>query len=125
MATRKTVSRGGREEGKEEWGQEGSSASFFCVLFSLCFHRGCFSDLLTPPLLAPSLLPSFTGIDFKFDNAGFDLGFLPFRVPYPVPFRLLNDEVKGWLQVTYMSPRLRLSRGNKGTIFVLQKVEEE
>lgn len=64
------------------------------------------------------------GIDFKFDNAGFDLGLLPFRIPYPVPFRLLNDEVKGWLEVTYLSGRLRVSRGNKGTIFVLEKVEE-
>ncbi|TFJ80224.1 hypothetical protein NSK_008367 [Nannochloropsis salina CCMP1776] len=63
-------------------------------------------------------------IDFKFDNAGFDLGLLPFRIPYPVPFRLLNDEVKGWLEVTYLSGRLRVSRGNKGTIFVLEKVEE-
>lgn len=60
-------------------------------------------------------------IDFKFDNAGFDFSFVPFRLPYPVPFRLLNDEVKGWLEVTYMSPRVRISRGNKGTIFVLEK----
>ena len=66
-------------------------------------------------------------LDFKFDNAGFDLGFLPFRIPYPVPFRLLGDEVKGWLEVTYMGPsgKVRVSRGNKGTIFVLEKVEEE
>lgn len=60
-------------------------------------------------------------IDFKFDNAGFDFSFVPFRLPYPVPFRLLDDEVKGWLEVTYMSPRVRISRGNKGTIFVLEK----
>lgn len=60
-------------------------------------------------------------IDFKFDNAGFDFSFVPFWLPYPVPFRLLDDEVKGWLEVTYMSPRVRISRGNKGTIFVLEK----
>lgn len=75
-------------------------------------------------LFAPPLPFLSIGIDFKFDNAGFDLGLLPFRIPYPVPFRLLNDEVKGWLEVTYLSGRLRVSRGNKGTIFVLEKVEE-
>lgn len=109
-------------------------------------------------------------IDFQFVDAGFDLSVLPFRLPYPVPFRLLGDEVKGWIevsdmesgwisvvtsplrrsalstrhapthiqrinqsihphhpvdntQVTYLSPRLRISRGNKGTIFVLEKEE--
>jgi hypothetical protein len=28
------------------------------------------------------------------------------------------------MQVTYLSSRLRISRGNKGTIFVLEKEEE-
>lgn len=60
-------------------------------------------------------------IDFRFVDAGFDLTVLPFRLPYPVPFRLLGDEVKGWIDTTYLSPTLRVSRGNKGTIFVLQK----
>jgi len=113
-------------------------------------------------------------IDFQFVDAGFDLSLLPFRLPYPVPFRLLGDEVKGWIevggcvraaargqgkdekreapgrrtlhtracllayshnqpiprsnhqnQVTYLSSRVRISRGNKGTIFVLEKVEGE
>jgi PAP_fibrillin len=32
-------------------------------------------------------------IDFQFDVAGFDLKLLPFNIPYPVPFRLLGDEV--------------------------------
>jgi len=65
-----------------------------------------------------------TRIDFRFDNAGFDLNVLPFRIPYPVPFRLLGDEVKGWLDITYLSPNFRVARGNKGTIFILQKVTE-
>eukprot|EP00798_Chlamydomonas_sp_ICE-L_P014069 gene14069-20014_t len=62
-------------------------------------------------------------IDFQFDIAAFYFKFLPFSVPYPVPFRLLGDETKGWIDVTYMSPdgTLRLSRGNKGTLFILQK----
>ncbi|KAK9846661.1 hypothetical protein WJX81_008660 [Elliptochloris bilobata] len=60
-------------------------------------------------------------VDFQFDTAAFDLTALPFKIPYPVPFKLLGDETKGWLDITYLSPdgRFRLSRGNKGTLFVL------
>lgn len=52
---------------------------------------------------------------FQFDTAAFSFKFLPFKVPYPVPFRLLGDEAKGWLDTTYLSPsgNLRISRGNK------------
>ncbi|KAL4271569.1 hypothetical protein GQ457_13G010990 [Hibiscus cannabinus] len=60
---------------------------------------------------------------FRFDRAAFSFKLLPFKVPYPVPFRLLGDEAKGWLDTTYLSHsgNLRISRGNKGTTFVLQK----
>ncbi|MCH94066.1 putative plastid-lipid-associated protein 12 chloroplastic-like, partial [Trifolium medium] len=60
---------------------------------------------------------------FRFDRAAFSFKFLPFKVPYPVPFKLLGDEAKGWLDTTYLSHsgNLRISRGNKGTTFVLQK----
>ncbi|XVE78796.1 hypothetical protein DITRI_Ditri14bG0006800 [Diplodiscus trichospermus] len=60
---------------------------------------------------------------FQFDRAAFSFKFLPFKVPYPVPFRFLGDESKGWLDTTYLSHsgNLRISRGNKGTTFVLQK----
>lgn len=63
-------------------------------------------------------------VDFQFDRAAFYFKALPFSVPYPVPFRLLGDERKGWIDTTYLSPdgRFRLSRGNKGTLFVLEKV---
>ncbi|KAF7837113.1 putative plastid-lipid-associated protein 12, chloroplastic isoform X1 [Senna tora] len=63
---------------------------------------------------------------FRFDRAAFSFRFLPFKVPYPVPFRLLGDEAKGWLDTTYLSHsgNLRISRGNKGTTFVLQKKTE-
>ncbi|KDO56406.1 hypothetical protein CISIN_1g0157692mg, partial [Citrus sinensis] len=63
---------------------------------------------------------------FQFDKAAFSFKFLPFKFPYPVPFRLLGDEAKGWLDTTYLSPsgNLRISRGNKGTTFVLQKKTE-
>ncbi|MEW5309719.1 MAG: hypothetical protein WDW38_001582 [Sanguina aurantia] len=62
-------------------------------------------------------------IDFQFDTAAFYFSFLPFPIPYPVPFRILGDERKGWLDVTYLSDdsSLRLSRGNKGTLFILSK----
>jgi hypothetical protein len=54
-------------------------------------------------------------IDFAFSNAAFDFAFLPFKVPYPVPFKLLGDETKGFIDVTYLAPDggFRLSRGNK------------
>ena len=41
------------------------------------------------------------------------------QLPYPVPFELLGDNAKGWLQTDYLTPSLRLSRGNKGSLFVL------
>ncbi|CAM9220883.1 unnamed protein product [Ascophyllum nodosum] len=63
-------------------------------------------------------------IDFQFDQAGFDFKALPFNIPYPVPFRWLGDEVKGWIDVTYLSERLRIARGNKGTLFVLQRAPQ-
>ncbi|KAL2651592.1 hypothetical protein R1flu_019720 [Riccia fluitans] len=60
---------------------------------------------------------------FSFDQAAFDFKFLPFKVPYPVPFKLLGDEAKGWLDTTYLSPSgtIRISKGNKGSTFILQK----
>lgn len=33
-------------------------------------------------------------IDFQFDRAAFNFRFLPFTLPYPVPFRILGDERK-------------------------------
>ena len=64
-------------------------------------------------------------IRFVFDEGNFELG--SFKVPYPVPFRLpiLRDAVKGWIDITYMSERVRISRGNKGTTFILLKEEDE
>lgn len=36
--------------------------------------------------------------------------------------RLLGDEAKGWLDTTYLSSQLRISRGNKGTTFILRRL---
>ena len=63
-------------------------------------------------------------IDVVFDEGYFDLGG-SIKIPYPVPFRfpLLRDWVKGWIDITYLSDRIRISRGNKGTTFVLLREE--
>lgn len=60
-------------------------------------------------------------IDFVFDEGKFD--FQGLQIPYPVPFRspFFRDAVKGWIDITYLSNRIRISRGNKGTTFVLRK----
>ncbi|RYR36790.1 hypothetical protein Ahy_A09g041749 isoform C [Arachis hypogaea] len=50
---------------------------------------------------------------FRFDRAAFSFRFLPFKVPYPVPFRLLGDEAKG-CNISVV----------QGTTFVLQKQTE-
>ena len=61
-------------------------------------------------------------VDFAFDEGYFEFrqGGLP-RVPYPVPFRLLGKEAEGYLDTTYLSERVRVSTGNKGTQFVLTR----
>lgn len=63
-------------------------------------------------------------IRFVFDQGKFDLFNGRLIIPYPVPFRnpLFRDAVKGWIDITYLSDRLRISRGNKGTTFILRKV---
>lgn len=63
-------------------------------------------------------------IDFVFDEGNFDVFGL--KIPYPVPFRLalFRDWVKGWIDITYLSERVRISRGNKGTTFVLVKEDQ-
>ena len=70
---------------------------------------------------AATLDPASQRVDFAFDLAYFVL-FGGVRVPYPVPFRLLGDEARGYLETKFVSERLRVSRGNKGTTFVLRRV---
>lgn len=66
-------------------------------------------------------------VKFVFDEGKFNLFGGSLVVPYPVPFRnpLFRDAVKGWIDVTYLSDRIRISRGNKGTTFVLKKVVDK
>ena len=33
-------------------------------------------------------------VDFQFDRAAFTFRALPFKIPYPVPFKLFGDETK-------------------------------
>jgi len=65
-------------------------------------------------------------VDFVFDEGNFIFNGVK-KIPYPVPFRLpfFRDLVKGWIDITYLSPRLRIARGNKGTTFVLLKETDE
>ncbi|URD96211.1 hypothetical protein MUK42_29823 [Musa troglodytarum] len=55
------------------------------------------------------------------------LGGVPDPVPYPVPFRLLGDEAKGWLDTTYLSytGNIRISRGNKMIDELISSNQEE
>ena len=63
-------------------------------------------------------------VRFSFDE-GFFLFRNGLRVPYPVPFRLLGKEAEGYLDTTYLGARVRVSTGNKGTTFVLERSSEE
>lgn len=62
-------------------------------------------------------------IDFLFDEGKFISKRWNLELPYPVPFRspLFRDARKGWIDITYLSDRLRIAKGNKGTTFVLLK----
>lgn len=46
----------------------------------------------------------------------------PLKLPYPVPFRLLPNESRGELNTLYVDDSLRISRGNRGTTFVLRRM---
>ena len=35
----------------------------------------------------------------------------------------ISNEQKGWLEITYLSNRLRICRGDKGTLFILRKLD--
>ena len=63
-------------------------------------------------------------ISFTFDEGYFAVRAPLFgvdRLPYPVPFRLLGKEAEGYLDTVYLSDKIRISVGNKGTQFVLRR----
>ena len=62
-------------------------------------------------------------IDFSFQEARLEIKGSQIVLPYPVPFKLLGDEAKGWIDNTFVSETLRIARGNKGTTFVLKKAD--
>lgn len=75
-------------------------------------------------------------LSIRFDRAWFEFDRLPvwiggaslpyaFTIPYPVPFRLLGDKARGWLDVTYLDSDMRISRGNRGSCFVLIKEQSD
>jgi len=37
--------------------------------------------------------------------------------------KVIYNELLGWLEITYLSNRLRICRGDKGTLFVLRKIK--
>ena len=83
------------------------------------------SLLLEATASVPSNSPGRRRIDFTFSGGYFETAELPavgrLRIPYPVPFKLLGDEAKGWLDTLYLSDRVRISKGNKGTTFILTR----
>jgi len=62
-------------------------------------------------------------IAFAFDEGFFQFRENGLRVPYPVPFRLLGKEAEGFLDTLYLGDRLRISKGNKGSTFILERAE--
>ena len=61
-------------------------------------------------------------VGVKFTHAGFigpKVGFTKLRA-----LAQIKKEQKGWLDITYLSNKLRICRGDKGTIFVLRKIDD-
>ena len=38
---------------------------------------------------------------------------------------IIKREQKGWLKITFLSNNLRVCRGDKGTLFVLRKINDQ
>lgn len=64
-------------------------------------------------------------VNFKLEPVSskrFDVNFVEFVIGGLVKFDVeKNDRFTGWLEVTYLDEDLRISRGNKGNLFVLVK----
>ncbi len=60
-------------------------------------------------------------IGVKFTHAGL-IG-PKFGIKNIKAMKKINKEQLGWLEITYLSDRIRICRGDKGTLFVLRKVK--
>ena len=79
------------------------ACSVCSLVATLCWHlydchdsehdRRIKSAQASPSTLACGLLQDLR-VDFQFDRAAFTFPALPFKVPYPVPFKLFGDETK-------------------------------
>tara|TARA_B100001109_G_scaffold241334_1_gene225412 strand:- start:163 stop:705 length:543 start_codon:yes stop_codon:yes gene_type:complete len=61
-------------------------------------------------------------VGVKFTHAGFigpKVGFTKLRA-----LAQIKKEQKGWLDITYLSNKLRICRGDKGTIFILRRIDD-
>ena len=90
-----------------------------------CMWRGSSPCHPRLSLRYPSARASVSEAEPRRVRFGFDEGYFAsavgLRLPYPVPFRLLAKEAEGYLDTEYLSGRIRVSRGNKGTAFVLRR----
>ena len=62
-------------------------------------------------------------VGVKFTRAGFigpNIGFTKLKALVQI-----KKEQKGWLDITYLSKNLRICRGDKGTIFILVRRNDE
>ena len=62
-------------------------------------------------------------IGVKFTHAGLigpNIGFIKSKI-----MAKIKKEQNGWLDITYLSDKLRICRGDKGTLFVLKKRSDE
>eukprot|EP00899_Mesostigma_viride_P019844 jgi/Mesvir1/27861/Mv07530-RA.1 len=71
-------------------------------------------------------------INFRFCGGAFILKTVmgrpldtPLRIPYPVPFELLGERANAYLETLYLDDDMRISKGNKGSIFVLVNDNQE
>ena len=61
-------------------------------------------------------------VGVKFTHAGFigpKVGFTKLSALVQI-----KKEQKGWLDITYLSNKLRICRGDKGTIFILRRIDD-
>lgn len=61
-------------------------------------------------------------ISLRFNEGWFSFFNGSFRLPYPVPFKLLGKKTYGWQDITVLSDKYRIVRGNRGSCFLLRRL---